>query len=68
MAAFKRGDRVIATRNIGDWGVRVQRGTEGEVIRVDEPWMGADTFTVRFGEGSNLEIEEGLREEDLYPA
>ena len=63
MAAFDRGDRVIATKDLGGgFFTAVPKGTRGEVIRVDEPWIGSDTFTVRF---ENETIED-VREEDIY--
>ena len=63
MAAFDRGDRVVATKDLGGGlFTAVPKGTRGEVIRVDESWTGSVTFTVRF---ENDKIEE-VKENGLY--
>lgn len=63
MAIYAQGDRVFAIKNIGGgWSATVEKGTKGTVVGVEEPWFGADKFTVRF---DNDAIEE-VTEKDIY--
>ena len=64
MPAFSKGDRVFAIKDLGSgfFSSSVPKGTKGKVVGVDEPFFGADTFTVKF---DNDEIEE-VREDDIF--
>ena len=63
MAAFSKGDSVIAIKDIGGgWSPTVRKGTRGTVVGVEEHWLGSDDFTVRF---ENDEIEE-VTEKEIY--
>jgi hypothetical protein len=63
MAAFEKGDSVIAIKDVGGgWSPNVRKGTRGVVVGVEVPWFGSDKFTVRF---ENDEIEE-VTENEIY--
>ncbi len=63
MPEFKKGDKVLATRNLGGWWTpAVPQGTTGEVIRVETSFCWPPIFTVKFDNGTYRPAYE----DDLY--
>lgn len=61
MSEFEKGDRVIATEDLGGgfFGSNVPKGTEGVVTNVEDGMFSAPKFFVSFENGEREEVSAG---------
>lgn len=63
MADIKKGDRVYAIKDVGGgWSATVKKGTNGTVVGVEEHFISATEFSVRFDNGKI----ETVTEKEIY--
>ena len=49
MSEFKRGERVLAIKDLGGgWSTSVSKGTKGVVVAVESHFFSSETFTVKW--------------------